>query len=230
MPGLAARPSAIDRAASSGGLEQFDRVAGRILQQDLRAAVAAHYLVAKLSAGGPELRDRGRQILDFDPDAVPATWRGEPAVGHSLAGPTGARSVEQQPKCPKRHLRESRCGVQIELETEKLGVEGDCRVDVGHDVAHARVIHDSPPIHSIRRAARDAGRHVAYDSITIRYRKSKTCCATSSSASSRSMFSTMRHRSRSTAWRSSPSCAATGTSWDLARSTRSSTAWRRRAI
>src|SRR3954453_23446330 len=96
--GLTTHPTATDPAASSGGLEQFDRVAGRILQQDLRAAVAAHDLVTELSAGGPEFRDHGRQILDFDPDAVPAAWCGELAFGHGLAGPTGARSVELQPK------------------------------------------------------------------------------------------------------------------------------------
>src|SRR4051794_12494259 len=100
MPGLAAQATATVQAASSGGLEEFDRVAGRILEQDLRAAVAAHDLVAEPPAGGFEFRDRGRQVLDFDPDAIPAAWRGELAVGHSLTGPTGARPVEQQPQCP----------------------------------------------------------------------------------------------------------------------------------
>jgi hypothetical protein len=51
-------------APGSGGLEQFDRVAGWILQQDLLAAVAGHDLVAEQSAGGLESRDRVWKGID----------------------------------------------------------------------------------------------------------------------------------------------------------------------
>jgi hypothetical protein len=51
-------------APGSGGLEQLDRVAGWILQQDLLAAVAGHDLVAELPAGGLESRDRVWKGID----------------------------------------------------------------------------------------------------------------------------------------------------------------------
>jgi hypothetical protein len=80
--------------AGSGRLEQLDRVTGRILQQDLLAAITAHDFVAELSTGGLESGDRSRQVLDFDSDAVPTAWCGVPTVRHGLAGPTGSRLVE----------------------------------------------------------------------------------------------------------------------------------------
>ena len=43
---------------------------------------------------------------------------------------------------PSGTLREAGRGAQFEPKTEEPSVESDRRVDVGHDVAYARVIHD----------------------------------------------------------------------------------------
>jgi hypothetical protein len=52
--------------------------------------------------------------------------------------------------------------VQVELEPEEFGVEGDRRVDVGHNIAHACVIDDAPPVNANRPALPRSG-SAAYD-------------------------------------------------------------------
>ena len=61
---------------SAIGLEQLDRVAGWIFDQNLLPAIALHNLIAEADAGTLELRDRRREILDLQLDAVPAARRG----------------------------------------------------------------------------------------------------------------------------------------------------------
>jgi hypothetical protein len=75
--------------------------------------------------------------------------------------------VEQQPKRPARYLRESGRWVQVEPETEELGVEGDGRVDVGDDVTNACVIHGLPLMNAIRPALPVASRQRMVNIITF---------------------------------------------------------------
>ena len=78
----------------AGGLEQLNRIARRILDQDLLPAIANHNRVAEAASCLFQLRDGGRQILDLQLDAVPATGGGLLPVGHGLPGPASAWPVE----------------------------------------------------------------------------------------------------------------------------------------
>jgi hypothetical protein len=80
----------------SEGLKQLNRIAGRILDKDLLAAVAGHNLVAEPPSRALQFLDSGFQVFDFDLYSVPTTRRGKLTIGHGLSGPAGPRSVEQQ--------------------------------------------------------------------------------------------------------------------------------------
>src|SRR5688500_15119534 len=68
------------------GLEQLDRVARRVVEQDLAAAGATDDVVANPEAGGPEPVDLGVDIGHDEVDAVPAPWLRCTPVGHRPAG------------------------------------------------------------------------------------------------------------------------------------------------
>src|SRR6185312_10434789 len=76
-----------------GGLEQLDRIPGRVLDEDLLAADAGHDLVTEAGAGVTELRDQRLDVLDLELEAVPATGLRHPPVRHRL--PAAARSARR---------------------------------------------------------------------------------------------------------------------------------------
>src|SRR4051812_12212450 len=63
------RPTAL----SGGGLEELDRVTGRILGEDLLAARARHDLAAERQPGRAEARHFVGDVLHDEVDAVPST-------------------------------------------------------------------------------------------------------------------------------------------------------------
>src|SRR5207249_4235117 len=83
-------------------LEQFDRIARRVVDQDLLAADAGDDLVAEFSARVAQGRDQPLEIGYFDREAIPATWLGPAPVGHGLRAaaraPGPARHAEHQPQ------------------------------------------------------------------------------------------------------------------------------------
>src|SRR5215470_386397 len=70
---------------TDGRLEQFHRVARRVLDQDLLAAYAGDDLVAEGRAAGPQVLHGGRQVGHLDRKPVPAARLRHPAIGHRLA-------------------------------------------------------------------------------------------------------------------------------------------------
>ena len=107
----AASRRALTAGARRGGLEQFDRVAGRVLEQDLLAARAGDDVVAERQPGGAQPLDLGGDVVDDQMDAVPAARPGRPAVGHRPAGRAG-RTAQQQPQLAADDVGEGRRGVQ----------------------------------------------------------------------------------------------------------------------
>src|SRR6266550_5408337 len=75
-------------------LEQLNRVAGGILDENLLSPVACDDWVAKPRAGVFQLVDGRFQIFDFDLDTVPSAWRRNLTVWHRLSSAAGARSIE----------------------------------------------------------------------------------------------------------------------------------------
>src|SRR5262244_2183967 len=53
-------------------LEKLDRIARRVLQQDLRAAWSGDDVVAERHPGAAQSSDLARQVVDDEVDAIPA--------------------------------------------------------------------------------------------------------------------------------------------------------------
>ena len=133
----------------SRGLEEFDDIAGGVLQQDLFAAWPFDDVVAKRSPGGTQSGDLRVDVIDNQVDAVPAPRSGLGAIRHGP--PRGAvRSAEQQPQFAASDISEGRKFRQ-NLEAEELRIEGDRLVDVVYHIANAdhvfEISHDLSSCH-----------------------------------------------------------------------------------
>src|SRR5712691_11416021 len=122
------------RRECSGGLEQLDRIAGRIVDEDLPSAPPGHDLAAEPAAGALQPRDGGRQVVELELDSIPAARHGLLAVGHGLSGAAGAEPTEQQLQLAFGYDRESGIWTPLDQEAEFL-VEGDRPIHVVHDIA-----------------------------------------------------------------------------------------------
>ncbi len=80
---------------NAGWLEQLNGIAGRVVEQDLRAAGSGDDVVAEVHAGLAEAFDLGREVVDDEVDAVPSPGRGWLPSGMGrpaeLAGPLSSR-------------------------------------------------------------------------------------------------------------------------------------------
>ncbi len=81
-------------ASSASGLEQLDRIAGGILDQDLLATITCYDVVAERHTSLLQRLDGGDQILDFQLDAVPAAGGRNLPVGHRLTSPASTWSIK----------------------------------------------------------------------------------------------------------------------------------------
>src|SRR5262245_42489163 len=118
-----------------GGLEEFDHVAGGVLEQDLLAAGSCEDVVAEPSTRVAEAGDFDIDVVDDEVDSVPAAGYRLGAIRHWP--PRGAgRPAEQQPQVAARDVGESGNEARQNLEVEKLRVEGDGALDVIDDVAN----------------------------------------------------------------------------------------------
>src|ERR671910_2267500 len=119
------------------GLEKFDGVAGRVLEQDLLAAPAAYGLVAEARPSITHALDFAGEVPDLQLDAVPASGLGPASVGHGLPRSPGSRRVQQEAQIAPREAREAGGGVHLDAEAEVPSVEGDRRIYVIDNVTHA---------------------------------------------------------------------------------------------
>src|SRR5262245_12981310 len=106
------------------GFEQLDRVAGRVVEQDLPDGDAGGPVVAEADAGAAQGLDRRVEVGDLDQDAVPPSGRRQRAVGQRVAAPVGAGDVQQEPQVAPVQHREHR-GSSLLLEAQVLAVEVD---------------------------------------------------------------------------------------------------------
>src|SRR5687767_9389614 len=107
-------------------LEQLDRVARRVLEQNLSASVAVHDLVAEPRSLALQPFNGVGQVGNLELDSVPAARTGRLPIRHGLAGAaTATRSIQQQTKIAARHSCEARCWMHVELEAQQLRVEGN---------------------------------------------------------------------------------------------------------
>src|SRR5215211_453781 len=120
-------------------LEQLDRIASGILEQDLLAARPTDDVVAKRQAGGTQPLDLRRDVFDDEVDAVPAPRLRGAAVGHRPPG-RAHRAAEQQPQVAAHDVGERGRGAGAQLEAEVGGVEGHGVLDVVDHVADVHVL------------------------------------------------------------------------------------------
>src|SRR5215813_11266807 len=104
--------------------EQFDRVARRIVQQDLVPADAGHQVVPEMNARLAQRLDHRGKPGDLEGDAVPAAGLGLGAIGHGLAATAEPRRrAEQQAEIPARQHGERWRRVHLLAEAEVPAVE-----------------------------------------------------------------------------------------------------------
>jgi hypothetical protein len=72
---------AVKRTSRPARLEQFDRVSGGVVEQDLRAARSGHDVVAETDSRRTETFDLRRKLLDDQVDTVPAPRSAPAAIG-----------------------------------------------------------------------------------------------------------------------------------------------------
>jgi hypothetical protein len=117
-PGSRARPRR---------LEQLDRVAGRIFDQDLVAALALHKLP-------PERHTRLLEIIDYRVQVIHRELEAIPPAGSGFAtgppGTTGTRRVEQQKQTVAGQPGKARYRMHVNVESQAVAVELDGGVDV----------------------------------------------------------------------------------------------------
>jgi hypothetical protein len=71
------------------GLEEFDRVAGRVIEQDLGTAWPGHDFVAKVQARVSQSLHLGVEVVHLDMNPVPAAGDWFTTSGHNSAARTG---------------------------------------------------------------------------------------------------------------------------------------------
>jgi hypothetical protein len=119
-------------------LEEFDRVAGWILDEDLAAARSLDGLTAERRPLGSETLNSRVEIGNDDLESIPASGLRNPA---SLARAAYARLVEKQSQVILRQTGESRGTGKVHMKAEAIAVEVDRLVDVCDEVPHSRLRH-----------------------------------------------------------------------------------------
>jgi hypothetical protein len=124
------------------GLEQLDRVARRVLEQDLFAPDAGDDLVAEPGAVLTQPCDGRLDVVDLELKAIPPSGLRHGPVGHCLAAARAAAGrAQHQSQITVGEHREGRCRVHLFGEPELSAVELDRGVDIVDDVAHAHLGH-----------------------------------------------------------------------------------------
>jgi len=133
----ASQPRLCDRR-----LEQFDGIAGRVIDNDLFATDARHDVVPQVHAGSEQALNSCGEIIDLYGEAVPPAGLLLPAIGHGLAAAARRiRRAEHEPQVREAQHGERRRRMHVEPEAQVLYVEFNRGVDVADDVPHLNRCH-----------------------------------------------------------------------------------------
>jgi hypothetical protein len=111
--------------------EEFDRIASWVVEQDLPTTVADHNIIAEVRPCSAQCLYFGSEVGDLQLDTVPATRLRFTALRHGLG--RSARAcwyVQHQAQVATREACEARGGVKHHPQTQQLGVERDCCVNI----------------------------------------------------------------------------------------------------
>src|SRR5215213_4012349 len=136
-PELIAAWRGVPWCSGAGRLEELDRVARRVLEQNLAAAPPRDDVVTEASPSLPQRLDLALEVCDLDLETIPAPGLGTAAIRHRLARATHAGLIEQQPQVASRKHHKARPELHLDVEAQMPDVEGDRGVDVVVDVANA---------------------------------------------------------------------------------------------
>jgi hypothetical protein len=119
-------------------LEQFDRIACRVVEQDLPSAHTGDDVVAEVGSRLAQRLDFACKVVDLELYAVPSAWLGLATIGHGLGGSpgTGGR-VQEEAEIASRYDGKAGSGPELDGETETLGIERESRIHIIDDVTHA---------------------------------------------------------------------------------------------
>src|ERR687898_1237409 len=144
-------PGSMDRCSGADGLEELDRVAGRVLEQHLAAAPPRDDVITEAGSALAQRLNLALEVRDLDLDAIPAPGLRTTAIGHRLSRAARAGLIEEQPQVASRQDCKARLGPHLDIEAEQLAVEVNRGVNVIGDVANADCAHclTSPPYMSL---------------------------------------------------------------------------------
>jgi Cupin domain len=128
-PSAPLKPAFSSSPSAASWLKQLNEVAGRVFQQDLRAAGTGYDVVAELHFSRTQPRDLGGKIIDNQVNAIPAPWSGAGAISHRSPGRT-CRPAEQEPEWPQSHVCECRSRIREQPEAEVFRVPCDGGINV----------------------------------------------------------------------------------------------------
>src|SRR5215208_1042988 len=118
----------------AGRLEKLDRVARRVVEDDLRPSRSGDDVAAERYAGTAQAIDLRLDVLDDQMDPVPAAGTRLAAVRHRPPS-RARRPAQQQPQGAAAHVREVRRRARDQAEAEVARVERDRSFDVIDQVA-----------------------------------------------------------------------------------------------
>src|SRR5438552_12700074 len=113
-------------------LEQFNEIAGGILDERLPAADAFDDAAPKMHARAAQTLDRLGHVLDLDREAVPASWFRRGPIRQDRSSPCirSNRGAQHQAEVTAREHRKDRRGMHVKVKSQMRGVERDGCVDI----------------------------------------------------------------------------------------------------
>src|SRR5262249_32204995 len=122
------------------GLEQFDRIAGGVIENDLRASRPRDDVVAELESRVTQALDFSGEILHLNMNPVPTAGHGFATIGHGPASGAGL-SAEQKTHAVTGDRCKRRAGILFDFKAEVCCVEFDGDGNVVDHVADANRRH-----------------------------------------------------------------------------------------
>jgi hypothetical protein len=127
-------------------LEQFHRVSGGIVDDDLFASDTCDDVVSKMDASAPEPLDHRYKIVHFDRKSIPTAGPLLGAIGHGLtASRCGIRGAQNQTEVASRQHGERRCRMHDGLKPKVLTVKCNRGIHIIDDISHLNRSHVGLP-------------------------------------------------------------------------------------
>jgi hypothetical protein len=121
-------------------LEELNRIAGGVVDNDLFSADAGDDVVPEMDASRTKLSDHRLEICDLNRKTIPTAGRLFRSVRHGLtASGVYARRAQHKTETSMRKHGERGRWVHLFMESEMPAVKVDRRVDVVHDVPYLNV-------------------------------------------------------------------------------------------